>query len=49
MPGGTPYVTSEADLIAFLDRIERNFDYFFGELSVEAMTPAEIKAQLQSG
>ncbi|MEE2971172.1 MAG: hypothetical protein VX741_13705 [Pseudomonadota bacterium] len=49
MPGGTPYVTSEADLIAFLDRIERYVDYFFGELSGEAMTPAEIKAQLQSG
>lgn len=46
-PGGTPYVHSEADLAGFLDRFERYFDYFFGELGGAAATPAEIKAHLR--
>jgi hypothetical protein len=47
-PGSTPYVNSEADLFGFLDRFERYFDYFFGELGGVAATPAEIKDQLQA-
>jgi hypothetical protein len=46
-PGGTPYVRSDVDLAGFLDRFERYFDYFFGELGGAAATPAEIKALLQ--
>jgi hypothetical protein len=47
MPGGTPYVNSERDLSEFLDRFERYFDFFFGELDGKAVTPLEIKAGLQ--
>lgn len=47
MPGGTPYVKSETDLMAFLDRFERYFDFFFGELGGEAATPAEIRDRLR--
>lgn len=47
IPGGTPYVNSEADLAGFLDRFERYFDFFFGELAGAAATPAEIKARLR--
>lgn len=48
IPGGTPYVNSETDLADFLDRLERYFDFFFGELGGEPATPAEIKARLQA-
>ncbi len=46
--GGSPYVNSEADVANFLERFERYFDYFFGELGGIAATPAEIKTQLLS-
>ena len=42
-PGNTPYVTSERDLAAFLDRFERYFDYFMGELGGRPATPLEIR------
>ena len=43
-PGNTPYVRSEADLRAFLRRIEQYLDFFMGELGGHAATPFEIKA-----
>jgi hypothetical protein len=43
-PGNTPYVRSEADLRAFLRRIEQYLDFFTGELGGRAATPFEIKA-----
>jgi hypothetical protein len=43
-PGNTPYVRSEADLRAFLRRIEQYLDFFMGELGGRAATPFEIKA-----
>jgi hypothetical protein len=43
MPGNTPYVRSEADLRAFLRRIEQYLDFFTGELGGRAVTPFEIK------
>jgi len=43
-PGNTPYVRSEADLRAFLRRIEEYLDFFMGELGGRAATPFEIKA-----
>jgi hypothetical protein len=43
-PGNTPYVRSEADLRAFLRRIEEYLDFFTGELGGRAATPFEIKA-----
>ncbi len=43
-PGNTPYVRTEADLQAFLRRIEQYFEFFTGELGGRAATPFEIKA-----
>jgi hypothetical protein len=43
-PGNTPYVRSEADLRAFLVRIEQYLDFFMGEIGGRAATPFEIKA-----
>jgi hypothetical protein len=43
-PGNTPYVRSEADLRAFLLRIEQYLDFFMGELGGRPATPFEIKA-----
>jgi len=47
-PGCTPYVDSEAGLSAFLDRFERYFDFFFGEIGGRAATPMEIRELLAS-
>jgi hypothetical protein len=47
-PGNTPYVRSEAELRGFLDRFERYFDYFFGEIGGLAMTAQEVHAALAS-
>lgn len=38
-PGNLPYVQSDADLRRFLDRFERYFDFFFGEVGGRAVTP----------
>jgi hypothetical protein len=46
-PGNTPYVRSEADLRAFLRRIEQYLDFFMGELGGRAATPFEIKVLAQ--
>jgi hypothetical protein len=43
-PGNTPYVRSEADLRAFLRRIDQYLDFFTGELGGRAATPFEVKA-----
>lgn len=43
-PGNTPYVRSDADLRAFLRRIEQYFDFFMGELGGRPATPFEVKA-----
>lgn len=43
-PGNTPYVQSDADLRSFLDKFERYFDYFFGEIGGRAATPMEIRS-----
>jgi len=45
-PGCTPYVRTEAELGAFLDRFERYFDFFFGEIGGRAATPEDIRALL---
>jgi hypothetical protein len=44
VPGNTPYVRNEADLRAFLRRIEEYLDFFTSELGGRAATPFEIKA-----
>ena len=46
-PGNTPYVSSEADLATFLDRFERYFDYFMGELGGQPATPLDIRDAAQ--
>ena len=45
-PGCTPYVQNEAELSGFLDRFERYFDFFFGEIGGRAATPEYIRALL---
>src|SRR5215470_10041026 len=42
-PGNTPYVRSEADLRAFLQRIERYLRFFTEEIGGRAATPFEVK------
>ena len=42
-PGNTPYVRSEADLKAFLQRIEQYLRFFSEEIGGRAATPFEIK------
>ena len=46
MPGGTPYVRSDADLERFLDKCRRYFDFFLRELGGTAMTPLGVKDYL---
>ena len=45
--GNTPYVRSSADLSRFIDKIERYFDFFFGELGGRATTPHEVRQMLE--
>ena len=47
-PGNTPYVRNEAELHGFLDRFERYFDYFFGEIGGQAMTAQEVYTTLST-
>ncbi len=44
--GHTPYVRSKADLDAFLDTLDRYFDFFMNELGGQATTPAQFHSQL---
>src|SRR6516165_5464676 len=46
-PGNTPYVRSEADLRAFVYRIEQYFEFFGAEIGGRAVTPFEVKALAQ--
>ena len=43
-PGNTPYVRTQADLSAFLQRIDQYLDFFTGEIGGRAATPFEVKA-----
>ncbi len=43
-PGNTPYVRSEADLRAFLQRIEQYLKFFTEEVGGRGATPFEVKA-----
>lgn len=45
-PGHTPYVRSDRDLQEFLKRIERYFEFFFGELGGMASTPEDFRRDL---
>lgn len=46
MPGGTPYVKSQAELAGFLRRCRRYFDFFFRQLKGVTKTPIEIRDAL---
>ena len=46
VPGHTPYVRSQADLAAFLQSIERYFEFFFGELGGTSSTPERFRQAL---
>ncbi len=43
VPGHTPYVQSARELAAFLDRMDRYFDWFFGTLGGRTTTPLEVR------
>jgi hypothetical protein len=43
MPGGTPYVRSDADLGGFLEKCRRYFDFFLNELGGTVMTPLGVR------
>ena len=47
MPGGTPYVLTDADLKCFLDKCRRYFDFFMRELGGTTMTPLGVKDWLE--
>jgi len=49
MPGGTPYVRSEAELDRFLDKCRNYFDFFLKRLDGVTMTPIEIRNALANG
>lgn len=42
MPGGTPYVRTDAERDGFLARIDRFLDYFFGTIGGQAVTPLDL-------
>ncbi len=46
-PGHTPYVQSDSDLEAFLNRCRHFFDFFFGEMQGIATTPIILKEELR--
>ncbi len=43
VPGNTPYVSSARHLTAFLDRLDRYFEFFMGEIGGEPATPDDIR------
>jgi hypothetical protein len=47
-PGHTPYVRTDAELQAFLDRCRRYFEFFLTEMNGEATTPLRIKRELET-
>ena len=47
VPGNTPYVTSEAELDAFLERLRRFLVMFRDELHGRFVTPHALKAELE--
>ncbi len=49
LPGGTPYVHTEADVQRFLDSFARYFDWFFGTLGGVPTTPGEVAAAFADG
>jgi hypothetical protein len=49
VPGCTPYVDSEADVDALLDRMRRYFDWFLTELGGVTLTPLQLRERLRVG
>jgi hypothetical protein len=48
VPGGTPYVETQLQLVRFLDQCRRYFEFFLGELDGIAMTPLALKERLEA-
>ncbi|MCH8537176.1 MAG: polysaccharide deacetylase family protein [Alkalimonas sp.] len=46
-PGHTPYVKNQRELEQFLGSFQRFFDFFFGELQGQAMSPSQFLAHIQ--
>jgi hypothetical protein len=49
MPGGTPYVRSDAELERFLEKCRRYLSFFMNELEGVTMTPLGIRDALGNG
>jgi hypothetical protein len=49
VPGMTPYVRNEQELMQFFARIEEFLEFFFRELSGEAINPAALRERLRGG
>jgi hypothetical protein len=45
-PGHTPYVRSQSDLDAFIERIEKYLEFFFREVRGVASTPEDFRREL---
>jgi hypothetical protein len=48
VPGGTPHVQTQLQLVRFLDRCRRYFEFFLRELGGTAMTPPALKERLEA-
>ena len=46
-PGNTPYVRSQAELEAFLGRLQGYLDFFMGEIGGTSMTALELHDRLR--
>jgi hypothetical protein len=47
--GHTPYVRTTRDLREFLERVERYFEFFFGDLAGQPTTPFSVRTELFAG
>jgi len=47
VPGNTPYVRTDADLAAFLERLRHFLAWFHGDLHGRSTTPMALKAELE--
>lgn len=43
VPGNTTYVRNEAQLVEFLERFRRFFDFFFNEMGGKAISPTQLR------
>ena len=47
LPGCTPYVNNDRELLAFMDSFRRYFDFFFEKLGGKPTSPTDLQRQLR--